>query len=303
MSSPLVSVITVIYNQVEVTCAMLASLRNVTYPNIEVFVVDNASPSEDTSVIPARFPEVKFIHSAENLGFAGGNNLAVRQAKGKYVFFLNNDTEVEPDFLEPLVALFEAAPNAGVASPKIIYHGTGGLIQYAGCVGISPWTGRGRAIGSKEKDTGQYNHVCETDLAHGAAMMVPMEVIRKTGLMPENYFLYYEEHDWCEMIKRAGFSCHYVGSSAIYHKESISVGKNSVLKTYYMNRNRLLFMRRNLTGWKQLVSVVFFLCVAFPKNSLVFGLQRQWKHLSALWRGLGWHFSKQDVHHNIFLTH
>ncbi len=302
MGFPLVSVISVIYNQVDVTCAMLESLRKVTYPAVEVFIVDNASPLEDSSVIKERFPEVNLIKSPVNLGFAGGNNLAVKQAKGKYVLFLNNDTEVEPGFLEPLVELFERNNNAGVASPKIIYYNTDNLIQYAGCTGISPWTGRGSAIGSKQKDSGQYNDLRVTDLANGAAMMVPMEVIRLTGLMPEQYFLYYEEHDWCEMIKRAGFTCHYVGTSTIYHKESVSVGKGSVLKTYYLNRNRLLYMRRNLEGWQQLVSILFFVLVAIPKNSLVFGLHRQWQHLKALWRGLGWHLSARNVHHNAFIA-
>ncbi|MDJ1479669.1 glycosyltransferase family 2 protein [Cytophagaceae bacterium YF14B1] len=302
METPLVSIVSVIYNQVEITCAMLSSLRKLTYPNIEVFIVDNDSPLEDSSVIKKRFPEVHLIKSEENLGFAGGNNLAVRQAKGKYVLFLNNDTEVDAGFLEPLVELFEHNPKAGVASPKIIYYGTEGIIQYAGCTGINHWTGRGSAIGSKEKDQGQYNDLRLTDLANGAAMMVPMEVIHKAGLMPEQYFLYYEEHDWCEMIKRAGYSCHYVGTSTIYHKESMSVGKGSVLKTYYLNRNRLLFMRRNLKGWQQWVSILFFLLVAIPKNSLMFGLQRQWKHLDALWRGVKWHLSRQNIHQNIFIT-
>ncbi len=301
MANPLVSIISVVYNQTEVTLQMLASLRKLTYSNIEVIVVDNNSPSEDPGVIEDLFPEVKLIRSAVNLGYAGGNNLGIRQAQGDYLLFLNNDTEVDPGFIEPLLDVFAQNLKAGIASPKIIYFGTGGLIQYAGSSGINPWTGRSKTIGNGETDQGQYDISHATHLADGAAMMVPMRVIKQTGLMPELYFLYYEELDWCEQIKRAGFTCQYVAESVIYHKESISVGKNSVLKTYYMNRNRLLFIRRNMRGLPFWTSLLVFLLLAVPKNSLKFCLQRQWRHLSALWRGLYWQLKAAGVHQNIYL--
>ena len=299
---PLVSIISINYDQPGVTCEMLASLRQLTYSNYEIIVVDNGSPTSSPDVIVEQFPEVNLIRSHRNLGFAGGNNLGVVVAKGKYVFFLNNDTEVEPGLMEPLVALFEANPHAGIVSPKILYYHSDRLIQYAGCEGINPWTGRGRTIGSHETDQGQYNGTHATDLAHGAAMMLPMQVIRKVGLMPELYFLYYEEHDWCQMVRRAGYGCHYVGAATVLHKESVSVGKASVLKTHYMFRNRLLFMRRNVQGWQLWSGVLFFLLVAVPKHSLTFLLSARRDHLRAMWRGLRWHLQPHNVHHNHFLS-
>lgn len=293
MHNPLVSIISVNYNQAEVTCEMVASLRQVTYPNLEIIVVDNASPT-DPSLIEETYPEVKLIRSSSNLGYAGGNNLGVLQAKGKYLLFLNNDTEVDPGFLEPLVQLFESNPKAGIASPKIIFYGTDNLIQYAGSTGVNPWTGRSKGIGSQERDNGQYNVSTTTALADGAAMMVPKKVIDQVGMMPELYFLYYEELDWCEMIKRAGYTCHYVADATIYHKESVSVGKFSVLKTYYMNRNRLLFIRRNVSGWAFLTSTTIFLMAAIPKKALSHSLRREWKHLLALGRGLWWNLQNQN---------
>ena len=288
MSLPLVSVISINYNQALVTCAMVASLQRATYPNLEIIVVDNASPTDDPAIIAERFPQVKFLRSAKNLGFAGGNNLGIAQATGEYLLFLNNDTEVAPDFLEPLVHLFEQNPQAGIASPKIIYFGTNNLIQYAGSHGINTWTGRSITIGNLEPDHGQHNHSRPTQLADGAAMLVPRRVIDAVGNMPELYFLYYEELDWCEIIKRAGYSCHYVAESTVYHKESTSVGKASVLKTYYMNRNRLLFIRRNFSGWSRWSSALVFVAAALPKKALQFSAQREWQHLRALARGLRW---------------
>jgi GT2 family glycosyltransferase len=301
MNRPLVSIISINYNQAQVTCAMLASLRQLTYPNYEVIVVDNASPTEDPAPIAEQFPEVKLIRSAENLGFAGGNNLGIKEAKGEYCLFLNNDTEVSAGLLEPLVAVFERDASVGVVSPKIIFYGTNDLIQYAGCDGISPWTGRGFVVGYLEQDKGQHNNSRPTSLIHGAAMMVPTQVIRKAGLMPELYFLYYEELDWCEMIKRMGYSSYYEAGGTVYHKESVSVGQGSVMRTYYLNRNRLLYIRRNSQGWRFWSGCLFFLSVSVPKNSMVYALKRQWPHLRALWRGIGWHMQKQNVHQNDFL--
>nr|WP_262906149.1 glycosyltransferase family 2 protein [Hymenobacter terricola] len=285
----MVSVISINYNQAQVTCAMVASLLRVTYPNIEIIVVDNASPNDESQLITRQFPQVKFIQSGQNLGFAGGNNLGLAVAKGEYILFLNNDTEVDPGFIEPLVQLFERNPTAGIASPKILYYGTDNLIQYAGSQGINTWTGRSITIGQLEPDRGQHNRSRPTQLADGAAMMVPRRVIEAVGPMPEVYFLYYEELDWCESIKRAGYSCHYVAESAIYHKESTSVGKASVLKTYYMNRNRLLFIRRNFNGWARWTSTFVFLAAALPKKAFAHSLHREWTHLKALGRGLSWH--------------
>ena len=298
MLRPLVSIISINYNQAKVTCQMLASLEKVTYPNIEIIIVDNASPSDDLSCIEEDYPMVNLIRSSENLGFAGGNNLGILKARGEYLLFLNNDTEVEPDFLEPLVELFENDVTAGIASPKIIYFGTD-LIQYAGSKGINPWTGRSITIGHLEKDEGQHNKSMKTELADGAAIMVPRRILHDVGLMPELFFLYYEELDWVESIKRAGYSCHYVASSTIYHKESISVGKESVLKTYFMNRNRLLFIRRNTNGAAFLSSSLVFLLAAFPKKVLAYSLKGKWKHLMALSSGLWWNLTNFNVQQNI----
>ena len=289
MNTPLVSIISINYNQAQVTCAMVASLLRVTYPRIEIIVVDNASPTDNPDVIVEQYPQVQLIRSAQNLGFAGGNNLGIAAAKGDYLLFLNNDTEVEPGFIEPLVEMFQRHRAVGIASPKILYYDAKDLIQYAGSLGVNPWTGRSITIGHLQTDCGQHNHSHPTQLADGAAMMVPRHVIDAVGVMPEVYFLYYEELDWCEAIKRAGYLCYYVAGSTVYHKESVSVGKHSVLKTYYMNRNRLLFIRRNCRGWARWTSTLVFLAAALPKKALQHSLHREWPHLRALGRGLNWH--------------
>ena len=288
--NPLVTIVTINYNQVDVTCALLDSLRKLTYSTVEVIVVDNNSLQDPTPVISERYPEVKLIVSRENLGFAGGNNLGIHASRGKYVLFLNNDTEVDPGFLEPLITFFESNPRAGAASSKLVYYNSGETIQYAGSTRISPFTGRSKRIGYLEKDHGQFA-TKETDLAHGAAMMVPRSVIDKVGMMPEFFFLYYEEVDWCESIKKAGYKIYVIPESKVYHKESMSIGKGSTLKTYYMTRNRLLFMRRNTAGFKKLAGLLFFLFFSVPKNVLMFLVKREIEHAKAFMKGLLWNFT------------
>lgn len=297
VEQPLVSIVSINYNGARVTCEMLESLRRITYPNIEVIIVDNAS-AEDPSVIVQEHPWITFIRSDKNLGFAGGNNLGFNAAKGKYFLMLNNDTEVPPGFLEPMVARFENDANVGAVSPKITFHHSPGIIQFAGFNPINPYTGRGTAIGFGEKDNGQYNQSHVTSRAHGAAMMVSRRLVENIGLMADLFFLYYEEMDYCERIKRAGFTIWYEASSEIFHKESISTGKGSTLKTYYLTRNRLLYQRRNVKGFRLFVSLIFFFFVSIPKNTIQYLLKGKTDMLKAFWKGVLWNLKAKDIHRN-----
>jgi len=297
---PLVSIITVNYNGAVHTIALLDTLKKISYPSVEVFVVDNAS-AEGPDTIVQTHPWVKLIKSDKNLGFAGGNNLALRQAAGKYCLLINNDTEVPEGFLEPLVAQLENNPRCGCVSPKLVYHYATNTLQYAGSYGFNIYTGRAFARGSKEKDTGQYNTVEKTEIAHGAAMMFPTRLVHEIGLMAELYFLYYEEIDYCERIKKAGYEIWYVGTSTVYHKESMATGKNSPMKTYYLNRNRLLFIRRNFSGAAKVVSVLFFYFVAVPKNFVTFILKRNWQMVLPLMRAAWWNLRHFNIHTNEIL--
>jgi GT2 family glycosyltransferase len=293
---PLVSLITVNYNQLQVTCQLLDSIRNISYPNLEIIVVDNASAENPGPHLEQHYPEIDhLILSPENLGFSGGNNLGLAVAKGDYLFLINNDTELTEGLIDAMVATFRDVPGVGIASPKIHYHSQPGLLQYAGFQPMATLTGRAFGIGDKEPDQGQHNQPGDTGFAHGAAMMVSREVLQKVGPMPEIYFLYYEEFDWAAHIQRAGYRIYYQPKGLIHHKESVSVGKASPLKVYYQTRNRLLFMRRNVTGWRLAFFLTYFTLVSLPKNALGFLLKRQFAHLKAFWRGAAWHLGKWKV--------
>jgi GT2 family glycosyltransferase len=301
---PLVSVITVNYNQARVTCELLESLKDISYPNIEVIVVDNHSVEDDPSIIKKEHPWVKFIENPINYGFAAGNNFGIMAAKGDYILLLNNDIEVPKRFLEPLVELLESDQKIGAVSPKIKYFYRSDSIQYAGYTPINPVTMRNFAIGYMEKDDGKYDDVRETAYGHGAALMVPMRVIKEVGLMSYIFFLYYEEADWCARIIDAGYKIYYSGKSYVLHKESVSTGKLSALKTYYLNRNRLVFMRRNYEGRNFYLGIFYQLFVSIPKNAFKFLLKGKVAVFMAYYKAILWninHLYDEEIHENPML--
>ena len=268
---PLISIITVNYNALDVTCEMIESIRRNSYPKVEIIVVDNASEENPGGYLQKHYPDVKFIRSEKNLGFAGGNNLGIRASTGDFLFFLNNDAELTNGALETLLEVFVKFPRAGIASPKICYYiakpGSGpDMIQYVGTTHVHPLTARNSTIGEMELDEGQYTELKETAYAHGAAMMVPRKVLEEAGPMPEDFFLYYEELDWCERIRRSGYKVYVEPNAKIYHKESYSVNKISTLKTYYLNRNRIFFMKRNRSKIQMMGFWLFLLLFTVPKT-------------------------------------
>lgn len=288
---PFVSIISINYNTTAVTCEMLESLKKISYKNFEVIIVDNASIENPEKVLQLNYPEVKFIRSEVNLGFSGGNNLGLTKATGEYILFLNNDTEVDSNFISPLVSILEENQNIGIVSPKIIYFNSGNKIQYVGCSNVNPYTGRNKRIGYLEIDKGEFDEARPTDLIHGAAMMVPKKVINEVGGMPEIYFLYYEEIDWCETIKRSGYTAYVQPASIVYHKESQSTGKNSPLKIYYMTRNRLLFLRRNTNGVRKVSWIIFFSLISVPKNVIMFFVKNELTLLKSFLKGVFWNLN------------
>ena len=294
-----VSIITVNFNQPKVTEELLRSIPG-NYKNIEIIVVDNGSRIEPENNWQANFPYVKFIRSDQNLGFAGGNNLGISAATGDYLFLVNNDTEFTDGLIEKLVEVMDSNAAIGMISPMIKYFTDKALIQYAGYTQMNYYTCRNSCIGLREKDNGQFNNItAPTAYCHGAAMMIRKQAIEKAGLMSENFFLYYEEVDWCEHIKRAGFEAWVCTEALIYHKESVSVGKKSKLKEYFMNRNRILFTRRNAPFFKKLLFYPYFILLVVPRNILAYIKDKNYTFITMLLKAVWWNFTHSKNSKNL----
>lgn len=280
-----ISVITVNYNGLKDTCRLIDSLQEHLRLEYEIIVVDNGSCRNEAELLQQHYPGIVVLRSEKNLGFAGGNNLGIRQARGKYLLFLNNDTYITDDSLHFLVETARLHPETGAVGPKIKFAFPPQHIQFAGYTPLSSITLRNRLIGFDEEDHGQYDQPTTTPYLHGAAMLVKRKVVEKTGEMPEIYFLYYEELDWCTQMTRQGYELRYDPRATVYHQESRSTGIDSPLKTYYLTRNRLLYSWRQREGGQRWASLFYQWCLANPKNIALFLLKGKYRQAIAVFKG------------------
>ena len=300
----LISIITVNYNQPEATVDLLKSIDRF-YPHqpLEVIVVDNGSREDLGHLFKQTRPDLIYIRSDVNLGFAGGNNLGIAQATGDFLFLVNNDTEFTAGVLDTLTRSLKDNPQIGVISPKLLYFDEPEIIQYAGFTNMNYFTCRNACIGQFERDKGQYDNLFrETGFAHGAAMMITRAALQAAGGMADNFFLYFEEMDWCEKIKRAGFKIYVNTNATIFHKESLSVGKNSALKEYFMNRNRILFIRRNANLLQRLFFYVYFSLLVVPRNIISYIRSGNKNYIPVLLSAIRWNLVNNTSSANLGYT-
>ena len=287
--APLISIITLNYNQADITCAFLESTRSLLYPNYEILVCDMASDADPTNQInEGNYPNTRVLRSKKNLAFAGGNTWGIRQAKGEYFLIVNNDTEVTPDLLDKLIRPFFEQDDIGVTCPKIKYYSNPNIIQYAGFNPMNVYTGRTTSIGLMEEDRGQYDVSRTTSAAHGCAMMVKRDILVNVGMFAEKFFLYYEEWDWSSRILRAGYKIWYTADAEIYHKESLTVGKTNPIKVYYHTRNRILYMRRNSNAFQFSVFTFVFTFFVVPKTTATFIAKKEFLQFRYFMKGILW---------------
>ena len=288
-----VSIITINYNGLKDTCALIETIPF--NENMEVIVVDNASNNQEADTIAKRYPRVKVIQSERNLGFAGGNNLGIQAAQGKYLLLINNDTVFKIFNVQALIVRMESSPNIGIVCPKIRFAWGSNPIQFAGYSKLSRVFVRNHAIGFNEEDQGQYETAHPTPYAHGAAMLIKREAINKVGLMPECYFLYYEELDWSMVFTRAGFQVWYEPQCTIYHKESQATGQNSPLRTYYLTRNRLLLVRRNPQEFNKALAYIYLIGIVALRDIVKYTISARFDLLKATLQGLRDFIFKQST--------
>jgi len=236
---PRVTIIVLSWNQRAVTLECLASVSRITYPQHRLLLVDNASTDGTPEAVRRAHPGVEVLVLPENRLFAGGNNAGIRHALDRgadMVLLLNNDTEVEPGFLEPLVSRSRSTPRCGMVAPKIYYYGDPQRLWYAGGE-VSFWSGTLWHVGLREIDKGQHDVGGETGYATGCCVLVPREAIARAGMLDEAFRMYAEDADWSWRIRAAGYSIQYEPLSRVWHKISVSSGGH--LSAYKMRRKFL----------------------------------------------------------------
>jgi GT2 family glycosyltransferase len=289
-SFPKVAIIILNWNGWKNTVECLESLYRIDYSSFEIILVDNDSKDDSVNKIEeyakgklrveskfvqyslvnkplklikpqkAKVPlefnkELLFVENNVNYGFARGTNIAIMLAQKQcadYVLLLNNDIVVDKEFLSKMVAHAERTPQIGVAGPTIYYYDNPTTVDFAG-ENLTLWRVKGKEFCSVSKLPR------EVDKIEGSCMLIRRTVLDKVGLLYTKYWAYWEETDLCFRAKKAGFKVIYIPESKVWHKVACSIGgENNLKRQYFLNRNRLLFAKRNLTLGNQAKFLVYF---------------------------------------------
>jgi hypothetical protein len=243
---PPVTIVILNWNGLADTTECLRSLEAIYYTNCRVIVVDNGSDGSEAQALREAFGSgIEVIENETNLGFAGGANVGIRRALdggAEYVLLLNNDTTVDPAFLSELVTAAQPLPDLAAACPKTLFYDRRDEIYSTGGR-YSLWRGTARQVGRGQADRRQFDEIAERGYADGVCMLIPRPALERVGLLDEDYFMYWEETDWCARARQAGLRCHYIPSAKIWHKAARSQERSNEFQ-YLYRRNALLFVRK-----------------------------------------------------------
>jgi GT2 family glycosyltransferase len=260
MSVPSVHIVILNWNGLADTRECLASLGEQSYPSLRIHVVDNGSAHDEAATIEREFPRVNVLRQERNLGFCEGNNVGIRRALEKgadYVLILNNDTLVPSNLIRTLID--ESAPleAVGAVSPVILYHPQRETVWFAGAVWDGLTAGFRHVLAGRPRAELREQEPYRSAYACGCCLLVHASVLRRIGLMDARYFAYYDEADWCSRMKEAGLECYVIPRAVLYHK--VSGSTPSIISTYLMARNRLLWMKEHLKARERLKSYPYLL--------------------------------------------
>lgn len=271
---PKVTIIVLNWNGKCDTIECLESLERITYPNYDIVLVDNGSTDGSASSFRQRFPHIPILETRVNLGFAGGSNVGIRwglERGADYILLLNNDTVVHANFLDELVSFAQSDPRIGFAGPKIYYYDYNGRKDVLACAGseFKIWKGRLVHVGAGTVDRGQYDIVREVDYVEGSCLLARTEMINSVGLLNPDYFLYWEDTDWCIRGARAGFTAEYVPAARVWHKVPVRTEGKSNLAYYYYGRNVIWLVRQYASGPQRVRFALSFFLIEMWRTVLV----------------------------------
>lgn len=294
-SLPQISIIVLNYNGKQFLPVCFDSLLKSTYPNVELLMVDNASTDDSVEFVQKNYPQVKIVHSGGNIGYSAGNNRGISEASGKYVLLLNNDIEVTPGWLEPIIEEFESDEKIAAVQPKIRHMLDRDSFEYAGAAGGLidiygfPFM-RGRVFYTIEKDKNQYDSNIDLFWTSGAAMAIRKDVLEKSGLLDDDFVHHMEEIDLCWRILLQGYRLRIRTDSIIYHYAGGTIKAWSFKKEYWNHRNSIFMMMKNYSSsrlaWRLTVRLLLDILVV-AKSALVMDTMK----IAAIVQAHGWLYS------------
>lgn len=291
------AIVIINWNSYEVTRTTILSLRKTTFTIYDIILIDNYSTDGSIELLEKEFMDIVILKSNENLGFAGGNNIGIQYSieQGyEFTMLLNNDVEVESNFLEPLVSHLDCNQEIGAVQPLIYFHHDRTLIWNAGCK-YNSWLGITISKGYNQRDKDQNERFKDKkiDWITGCAFMVRTNILKEVGALNTKFFIYYEDVDLSFRIKKAGYQLAYVPQSIIYHiagvshksKEKTKEGYISSKVHYLNSRNRIWFLKKYVKIYA-IPTVLLYQLIYFFAVGIYFILRRRWQKLNAWITGI-----------------
>ncbi len=288
--APLVHVVMLVHNNWDFTERAIDSLRQMTYPNFKVVIVDNASSDETMSVLAERYADVEVLRNEVNIGFAAGMNVGIATAltgRADFILCINNDVEVETTMLERLVEAM--SPEVGAAAPLIYSLDDPTRIWSTGFT-QSRLLLEARGGNRGMLDPGGWPDRLEVDYLEGCATLFPSSVLREVGQFDPRYFFFYEDRDLCLRISRSGYRLIVVPSAKMWHEAGAS--GSALFRQYQLARSSVIFFLDNTRSLQRAVVCVFRLgsmtrrCVGFAVRGKFALLQSYCRGIRDGWRSL-----------------
>lgn len=288
---PSVAVVILNWNGKPFLEKFLPSVTRSTYGNLRLYVADNASTDDSVAFVQEHYPQISVIRNPRNNGFAGGYNEALQQVEADIYVLLNQDVEVEPGWIEPVVAQMQQDQQIAACQPKLRAYHQQDEFEYAGAAGgwmdVLGYTFcRGRILYTTEKDNGQYDDPQDIFWATGAALFIRSRCFHEVGGFDAGFFAHMEEVDLCWRLHRAGYRICYCPKSIVYHVGGGSLPQGNPRKLYLNFRNNLMMLWKNLHPDDRWIVLVqrFFLDILAGVKSLVAGKPRDMKAIYAAYR-------------------
>ncbi|MBC7848729.1 MAG: glycosyltransferase family 2 protein [Chitinophagaceae bacterium] len=265
---PSVALVILNWNTAAYLKRFIPALIAATYPNKEIYVIDNNSTDNSVELLQNNFPQVHVLRQEENKGFAAGYNSGLRQIDADYFLIINSDLEATPGFIEPLVALMENDKNIAACQSKLLSLNDKRTFEYAGAAG--GWIDRlglpfakGRVFTTIEEDHGQYQQAEPIFWASGACMFLRASVFHKLGGFYEYYYMHQEDIDLCWRAQNSGYTIYSCPQSVVYHIGGGTLSWENHLKTFLTFRNNYIMLSRNLPFLHATGIVAFRMVVDF----------------------------------------
>jgi GT2 family glycosyltransferase len=287
MNQPFLVLVVLNFNRREDTLKCLSSVKQNTYNNYKVILLDNNSTDGSIQAVRSTYPEVQIIELNENRGYAGNNNVGIKAALEEgadWVFVLNEDTILDPECLSNMVITAESDPQIGILGPMVYHHDEPDVIQSAGGMLGPNW--ESIHLAKNELDVGQFDRSHPVEWISGCAIMVRRAAIEQDGMIDERFFYYWEETEWCLRIGKAGWRIVHVPQAKIWHKGVQRDYHPKPSVTYYSTRNRLLLLAKHQAPLR----VWVFVCLQILRTLTSWTIKPKWRemqqHRNAMWKGI-----------------